>query len=326
MKFFLKILLLSLLVLASVWFLMRRGEVVYTDYNYLASLIDKNHLLETVEPPRLIFVGASNVAFGIDSKKIEEELKIPAINMGLHGGLGLDFILNNVKQNIKKGDIVILAIEYYLDEIEYAMISYVTNLYPKAKEFVEYDTHYYLEKLKFEFSKAQLARKRLFNSLFSKVFKFKEARVIAESDFNQFDTTIYSRKKFNLNGDEVGHLDKPPLKKIRGGIPIESKDYSKCIDKLNEFAKYVEYRGAKVYFTYPSYPESEFKKYHKSIMHFDDQLRDELKIPIISTLEDFIYPDSLFFDTVYHLNKEGREMRKDKTIKILKEKVLNKEK
>jgi len=71
---------------------------------------------------------------------------------------------------------------------------------------------------------------------------------------------------------------------------------------------------------------SEFKKYHKSIRHFDDQLKDELKIPIISTLEDFIYPDSLFFDTVYHLNKEGREMRKDKTIKILKEKVLNKEK
>lgn len=316
--------ILSVLVLGSVWYLGRRGEAVYTDYNYLASIIDKNRLLETTNSPRIIFVGASNIAFGIDSKKIEEALKMPVINMGVHGNLGLSFILNDVKKHVKQGDIIILATEYYLDAIDYPTISYVTNLYPEAKDFIDYDAFYYKEKLKFEFAKAQLARKRLFNILFGKFIKIKEAKTIAESDMNQFDTAVYSRTKFNSNGDAVGHLDKPPLKEIRGRIHIEAKDYSASIDKMNEFSNYVKERGATVYYTYPCYPETEFKENRKAILNYDKQLRDKLKIPIISSPEEFLYPDKYFFDTVYHLTKEGREMRTNKTIENLREKVLKK--
>ena len=58
---------------------------------YLAALDDKLELVRTVESPRVIFVGGSSVAFGIDSQVFEQGLGQPAINLGLHGALGLHF-------------------------------------------------------------------------------------------------------------------------------------------------------------------------------------------------------------------------------------------
>jgi hypothetical protein len=47
-------------------------------------------------------------------------------------------------------------------------------------------------------------------------------------------------------------------------------------------------------------------------------LSNNLKIEILNKPSDFVLPDSLFFDTVYHLNKKGREIRTKKLIEIIK--------
>ena len=56
--------------------------------NYQASLIDKVQRLESIHEPKIVLIGDSNLAFGIDSEKIEEAFDMPVVNMGLHGGLG----------------------------------------------------------------------------------------------------------------------------------------------------------------------------------------------------------------------------------------------
>jgi hypothetical protein len=40
---------------------------------------------------------------------IEEALELPVVNLGGHGGLGLEFSLNMAKCNIQEGDIVIVS-------------------------------------------------------------------------------------------------------------------------------------------------------------------------------------------------------------------------
>lgn len=40
------------------------------------ALIDKVNLLENVPSPRIILVGGSNLSFGIDSRKVRDELNI----------------------------------------------------------------------------------------------------------------------------------------------------------------------------------------------------------------------------------------------------------
>ena len=99
-------------------------------------------------------------------------------------------------------------------------------------------------------------------------------------------------------------------------------DYSRAIHLLNVYADYVRSHGASVYFAYPNYPESIFKKNRKAIEYLENQYTKSLKIPIINTPEDFVYPDSLYLDTVYHLSREGRKLRTKRTIEILRSTVF----
>ncbi len=324
LKVFFKIIILSFLVIGTIALIVSRQTTKYDPNNYFAALIDKNNLLEKTNPPRIIFVGASNLAFGLDSKMIEKEFNMPVVNMGLHGDFGLGFILNNVKQNIQKGDIVVLAIEYYLDKIFYKDVSYATVLYPKGKAFIDYDADYYSQEIKHYVNEAQIVRQKFFNFIFEKIIRFKEAKVYISTELNSYDTSVYSRNGFNENGDLISHLDKKPFEILTGGTKFQTQDYGESIDRLNDFLVYVNDHGAQVYFTYPSYAKSEFEKNYKAISDFENQLKKNLKIEIISSPEDSALPDSLFFDSVYHLNIKGREIRTQQVIKALKEKVFNK--
>ena len=67
--------------------------------------------------------------------------------------------------------------------------------------------------------------------------------------------------------------------------------------------------GAAHVFAAYTYPETEFKKNKFAIEEFEKQLKDEMKIEIITSPQEMMFPDSLFFDTVYHLNEEGRRLR-----------------
>ena len=74
----------------------------YND-NYDAALVDKVERLKSITEPKIILVGDSNVAFGINSKKIEEELGMPVVNLGLHGALGNAFHEQIAKLDIGGG-------------------------------------------------------------------------------------------------------------------------------------------------------------------------------------------------------------------------------
>lgn len=74
----------------------------YND-NYDVALIDKVERLKGITEAKIILVGDSNVAFGINSEKIEEELGMPVVNLGLHGALGNAFHEQIAKLNIGGG-------------------------------------------------------------------------------------------------------------------------------------------------------------------------------------------------------------------------------
>src|SRR4030042_1466434 len=74
---------------------------------YIMALVDKHRLLKTTPQPRIIFEGDSNLAFGLDSGMIKKETGYNIINMGLHGGLGLIYSMDELKPYLKQGDIEI---------------------------------------------------------------------------------------------------------------------------------------------------------------------------------------------------------------------------
>src|SRR4026209_2444686 len=114
MKNFLLQLSVFLLIQANLWFAM---VITYCHYSlsgleYQAVTIDKHNLLDKQLSPRIIFVGGSNVAQGIDSNAVQQSLGLNPVNMGLDAGLGLDFMLNEVKDSVRTGDVIVIAPEY----------------------------------------------------------------------------------------------------------------------------------------------------------------------------------------------------------------------
>ena len=83
--------------------------------NYQASLIDKNERLCSIDGAKIVLVGNSNWAFGVDSQKLEEAMGMPVVNMGMHGGIGNPFNEQAAVQNIHEGDIVIISYSNFAD-------------------------------------------------------------------------------------------------------------------------------------------------------------------------------------------------------------------
>src|SRR5438105_4157685 len=113
-KFIIKSSLFFLILLLSFFLIGLSEKPIAAPSDFMAAIIDKHKQIDIIKSPKIILGGGSNLAFGIDSKKLETAFNMPVINMGLHAGLGLTFILNELKYSIKKNDIVFLSIEYGL--------------------------------------------------------------------------------------------------------------------------------------------------------------------------------------------------------------------
>jgi hypothetical protein len=81
--------------------------------------------------------------------------------------------------------------------------------------------------------------------------------------------------------------------------------------------------GVEVRFVFPPLPVSEYKLNKDVIEQYYADCKRELKIPMLCDPEAMIFDDNLFYDSHYHLDKDGREMRTDRLIEMLKRKVEN---
>ena len=71
---------------------------------YMASA-DKHRRLENLPAPRIIFIGGSSMAFGMDSGLVGKKLGLNPVNMGLNAAVGLEFMLQEVEPFLRRGDV-----------------------------------------------------------------------------------------------------------------------------------------------------------------------------------------------------------------------------
>ena len=88
-------------------------EIIPKDNNsYICEYKRKLEMIEKVSEPRMILIGGSNVAFGVDSKRLQDTFGYNIINFGLHAGIGIRYPMEDYLKYARKGDIVILQFEY----------------------------------------------------------------------------------------------------------------------------------------------------------------------------------------------------------------------
>lgn len=303
-KFIKKITLLVLLILFTCLVIV----LIPNSSDYMGAFIDKQKTLEIVESPKVVFVGGSNLAFGLDSPLVEKTLGFPVVNTGLHAGLGLKFILDHVRQFIQPNDLVIVVPEYEI-LYEEAIIDYslwcstVLEHFPDGLRY--FSPKDYIQALQgfpnFAYSKL----------IFRTIYRLKTGRSLSTDD--------YRRDGFNKYGDEVSHLGKPSWD-LSEELSFEIKDFdiNNAAKILNEFNSDVDRRGGKVVFMFPPIPDVRYQKNKLQIESIYRQLYSSLKMPILGMPKDYIFPLTYFYNTVYHLNTEGRLARTEKVIADLR--------
>ena len=109
-RFWLKgLLVVFLFVVANVlllWGIPKDGNAYECEYNH------KLELIASTPQPRIILIGGSTVAFGTDSKRIMDSLHCHVVNFGLNKGVGIRYLLDDCLQYVRKGDVIVLQIEY----------------------------------------------------------------------------------------------------------------------------------------------------------------------------------------------------------------------
>ncbi len=280
--------------------------------NSLYANIDKHHRLDSLPSPKIVFVGGSNLGFGLDTRRLQDSLHIPVVNMGLHAGLGLKFMLNEVKSSIKKGDIVVLSPEYHhffsnnLLDGEKVLVALLFDVNRKDLQYITFSQAIHLIPLTVEYSVSKLMRKQM--------------DVMDEDVNNEFEKN-YKRNSFNKYGDEVMHWNYPnqPIHQMAEAV-INENISSSTLGLIRNFDHSLRSIGASLIVIPPAFMHSSSISYANVIDKIEIRLKQQ-QTPFAIKPVSFVFPDSLFFNTVYHLNRQGVEERTDVIIQLMKHKV-----
>lgn len=296
-RLFRKILLLGLLVLCSNILIILL--VYFPDQSgFNAAIIDKHRIIKEIDSPRLVFVGGSSLAFGLDSESVEKQLGINVVNMGLRATFGLRYILQEVKPYIKSGDTIVIVPEYQqfygMQEGTSELFRTIINSFPQGLRYVSS----FKQCLAFFSDYPNFIRLQIIRSL----------RRASRKNPEDFEDPVYCRSCFNQNGDVISHLTRQPKDITRLSLfPKDIKFSPGSVDLLNDFYSYALSKGARVFVIFPSIPRGQYEKERTRLDGLYSQLKNTLKIAMLSTPSDGVYPEDYFFDTVYHLNIRGRE-------------------
>ena len=269
--------------------------------HYLASVIDKHKLLKVTQSPRVILVGGSNVAFGLDSAIIQHELRLPVVNMAIKATIGLHYMLEEVKPFIGHGDLVMVMPEYeqfYGDlpngnDDVWLLLWYSPDGYRNLRSPSQY-----LALLKsfhvFMFTRSRVAWDKLTTVL----------RMKPESK-----PDLYSRSSFNEHGDFVAHLSLSPS--WDGCFPTQKDETlnEETFSSLQNLSKYAARKKAKMVFFWPSIPETFYVAQKAWIQRIVSKMNQYPDIRVHGTPFDSVLPVNNFFDSPYHLNATARLKR-----------------
>jgi len=257
----------------------------------LMSSINKNQLLQNTQSPRIIFVGGSNLSFGLNCQTIKDSLKVNPINTAIHASIGIKYMLDNILQFIKKDDIIVLVPEYshYYRSLNFGSEELMRTIFDVKITNIKYLTINQIFNILPFLPRYSLTK-----------FKIDEYRNIKEND-------LYSVNSFNIYGDTYTHWKKN--KKDFNSYPTINDEFNyKVIRYFEEFNEKIKNKGAFLLVSFPCFQAASYENSIKQVFKVENEL-NKSNLKIIGSAERYKMSDSLMFNTPYHLNKLGVDYR-----------------
>ncbi len=278
---------------------------------FVGALDDKYDYLHSVEGEKIVVVGGSSVAFGLDSKALSAYTGMPVVNFGLYAALGTKLMLDLSDSAIGEGDIVVIA-----PELDPQTMSLYFNSDTTLKALDDDFSMFF-----------DIDINNWFNMLGAmwKFFSEKWSRYTGEISRNENPGEIYLSKYINEYGDyesdartgNIMPMYYDPNTEIDLTIENFADGFDAFANYLNSYIRSCEQRGAKVYFSFCPMNELAIKDRDDSTRaEFLNYLEDKINCQFISSIDDYIMEAGYFYDTNFHLNNSGAEVR---TIRLAKD-------
>jgi len=290
---------------------------IYPDYKkeYVAGIIPKMEKLKSIKIKKIVIIGGSNAAFGIDSDLMERQLKIPVVNMGLHAGLPTKYLFEQVKPYLNKEDILILTSEYdsFIGGHRWANMNGT-----EVPKVATYD---------FSGVRAIISDRTLFETTTTSIFNTIKLYIKTYPLKGNKDTTsVYSLKAFkndNLFERFINGEYKKEAVIQEHKLPIPNKN-SLTINELKKYKQYFDNQGVNFYLTPPVIVKGFYKE--NEISSFWEFLQYHTKIAMLNDEKNYTYDKQYFLNTHYHTNYKGRKLRTKSLIKDIVNKGLGEKK
>ncbi|MGE9296848.1 MAG: hypothetical protein ACQKBV_11225 [Puniceicoccales bacterium] len=276
----------------------------------MAAIVDKERRIKETPGERIIIVGDSGAPFGIVSPMIGDAFPgYHPLNSGLAAGFGHRVLLGEVAPDIHPGDIVIICFVYEL------FVRNQVNAFIFPISSHNFDVFWSLDHRDLDFLGT--------NGFMLVKTAMRHARRVTFDDLDKPFPGPYARNSYNEYGDIVDHYGLPTpegrslsIKQLDFGNFEYARD---VIGDLNRFAAEAREKGATVYFLFPAISEQSYDDHGPAMEAFADIMESELDFPVLNRPGDSVFPESMFYDTSYHLSGEGAHARTAQLIEALQE-------
>jgi len=276
--------------------------------SYLAATLDKHRRAAATSSSRIFLVGGSGVPFGFDSPRLERAFHRTAVNLGITAGLGIEFFLKEVERLAQPGDWILLSPEYstWYGGCDRGVIRQFLECNPTSfAAFPRSVQVQMLDRYGLGIAGGWLRR----------------AVGLRDPLPDQPDEPMhYRRSRLNEQGDYVGHFG---LGALYADLPVDhpwrqpSRIHPvdpKVLDRLQHFALRCERRGVRVLHACPPHPPDVFQAERAVIESNFAALKGIHGLTLLDRPRDAVLPLHKFYDTRYHLTREGMQERTERII------------
>lgn len=301
--------LLLAALLVAIPGVMAFGALLPAQYEqtFLGELVEKQQLLEQTPGKRIILIGGSSVAFGVDSRQVETALpEYRVVNFGLYAALGTRVMLDLALPQLRQGDIVILSPEQDPQALSLffgaeAMWQAVDGNFPLLRDTDP------------ETWTALLAQ--------FPYFSMGKLRNLLTGELPQ-PSGVYAKASFNSWGDVESPLCSQnilpggvdPSTPIRFDTGVISREF---IDCCNAFAAAAGEKGAQVWYRFCPMNAAAAQQ-PQQLDGYAAWLCRQLTFPLMGDPNTQLLPMQWFYDTNFHLNTSGRQLHTGYLVKDIK--------
>ncbi|BDB66970.1 hypothetical protein Hc94105_1172 [Helicobacter cinaedi] len=281
---------------------------------------------------RLIVIGGSSTLYGFNGAMVEANTNFRFINYGTHAILPLNYHIDKIISQAKDNDTIILPLEfsYYTLDAPTDNYAYIQNMIVWGGDYRKYidQSHIILAFIKNDPTQLLLGNgKYIIRTLSQQQHISIEAILhkkqnltpthfvenIAFVPCQSFDWYAVSYQSLSPSGDFCSAEGKRYFNEMNDFLAPNLKLSNFFISEYKRLESFAKAHNIKLFLIYPPTMENPlFSLDDKETFTKIENLKQELAkhdIKIYGDFRDFHFDRKYFFDTAYHLNAEGANLR-----------------